>query len=58
MNSRSVELKVHSIKSSKEVTVEMPPSGEVYPPGFAWVFVIINGIPSEGRQIMVGTGEM
>lgn len=74
MNSRLVELKLNpkqdsiietkenllkpSLEKPTELVVKMPPSGGVYPPGYGWVFVIVDGIPSEGKQMMVGTGKL
>jgi hypothetical protein len=28
----------------------------VYPPGPAWLFVIVDGVPSEAVKVMVGEG--
>lgn len=74
MNSRWVELRLNpkqdslldlgelrlkpSLEEPSVLSVKMPHCGEVYPPGFGWIFVIVDGIPSEGRRIMVGTGKL
>jgi hypothetical protein len=28
----------------------------VYPPGPGWIFVVVNGIPSEGQKTLIGNG--
>lgn len=58
MNSRLVELKLYQASAPNELLVQMPPSGHIYPPGYAWIFVLVNGIPSEGLRMMVGSGKM
>ncbi|KAG0151464.1 hypothetical protein CROQUDRAFT_36925 [Cronartium quercuum f. sp. fusiforme G11] len=58
MNSRSVELKFEVAKAPNDLLVLGPPKPEVYPPGYAWIFILINDIPSEGRRIMIGSGKM
>lgn len=58
MNSRLVELKTSIDPENKEVKVVMPPLPEIYPPGYGWLFVLVNGIPSAGKRIMVGSGEL
>ncbi|KAF8163569.1 copper radical oxidase [Crassisporium funariophilum] len=53
-NSRLVYLKnLHKIGG---LTVHGPPNGNVYPPGPGWLFVVVDGVPSEGMKIMVGDG--
>lgn len=37
---------------------QLPPNPSILVPGPALVFVVINGIPSVGQQIMVGSGEL
>ena len=34
-----------------------PPSADVYPPGPGWLFVVVDGVPSEGVRVMVGDGK-
>ncbi|KAH9483904.1 Aldehyde oxidase GLOX [Psilocybe cubensis] len=36
--------------------IQGPPSGNVYPPGPAWLYIVVDGVPSEGRKVMVGDG--
>lgn len=52
-NSRLVYL-VSSVIGDDEVRVSGPPSGEIYPPGPGWVYVVVDGIPSAGVKVMVG----
>ncbi|PLW28344.1 hypothetical protein PCANC_12918 [Puccinia coronata f. sp. avenae] len=58
MNSRLVKLQTRVDPSSNELQVKMPPLPEIYPPGYGWLFVLVNGIPSSGKRIMVGTGDL
>jgi len=56
-NSRMVYLRlVSSDLASGILVVEGPPSSGIYPPGPGWLYVVSNGIPSEGKQVMVGSG--
>jgi hypothetical protein len=43
----------HSLSGST-LSITGPPSTGVYPPGPAWLYVTINGIPSAGQKVMVG----
>lgn len=54
-NSRLVYLKPIEV-TEDEVTFMAPPSKDIYPPGPGFIFCLVNGIPSEGRKIMVGDG--
>ncbi|QRW24733.1 glyoxal oxidase [Rhizoctonia solani] len=56
MNSRLVELECKLASDRRTLTVSSPPSGTVYPPGPAWIYVLADGIPSVGRKLMVGNG--
>lgn len=29
---------------------------QVYPPGPAWIYLVINGVPSKGQRVIIGTG--
>ena len=55
-NSRLVYL-VNSIIGDDEITVAGPPNGGIYPPGPGWIYVLVDGIPSVGVKVMVGSGE-
>ncbi|KAG8983705.1 hypothetical protein FRB90_005824, partial [Tulasnella sp. 427] len=37
---------------------QMPPNAAMFAPGPAWLFVVVNGVPSIGKQIMVGSGKI
>ncbi|KAH7873641.1 glyoxal oxidase N-terminus-domain-containing protein [Lentinula edodes] len=54
-NSRMVYLDIHRI-SGNTLSFEGPPSGGVYPPGPAFMFLVEDGVPSEGVKVMVGDG--
>ena len=34
-----------------------PPDGNIYPPGPGWIFLVVNGVPSQGKMVMVGEGQ-
>jgi hypothetical protein len=55
-NSRLVYL-LATVSSDNELTVTAPPNGKVYPPGPAWIYIVIDGVPSVGVKVIVGTGE-
>ncbi|KDN37723.1 hypothetical protein RSAG8_09991, partial [Rhizoctonia solani AG-8 WAC10335] len=56
MSSRLVELESKLALDGRTLTVSSPPSGNVYPPGPAWIYVLADGHPSVGRKLMVGNG--
>lgn len=35
---------------------QAPPNVAILPPGTAWFFVVVDGVPSVGVRVMVGTG--
>ncbi|ESK91597.1 glyoxal oxidase [Moniliophthora roreri MCA 2997] len=39
-------------------TAQMPPNANIFQPGPAWVFVVVNGIPSNGTYVTVGSGKI
>jgi hypothetical protein len=39
-------------------TSQMPPNANIFQPGPAMVFVVVNGIPSNGSFVIVGTGSV
>lgn len=39
-------------------TAQMPPNANIFQPGPAWVYVVINGIPSKGQYVIVGSGKV
>ncbi|KAF7296106.1 hypothetical protein MKEN_01425800 [Mycena kentingensis (nom. inval.)] len=53
-NSRLVFLENRLVGNTLEITA--PPNGNIYPPGPAWIFLVADGVYSEGVQVMVGDG--
>jgi hypothetical protein len=53
-NSRLVFLEHTLIGNNLEITA--PPNNNIYPPGPAWLFLVADGVYSEGVQVMVGDG--
>ncbi|CUA70806.1 hypothetical protein RSOLAG22IIIB_09144 [Rhizoctonia solani] len=37
---------------------QLPPSAAIFPPGPALIFVVVDGVPSIGQTIMVGSGKI
>ncbi|KAL0577539.1 hypothetical protein V5O48_004437 [Marasmius crinis-equi] len=37
---------------------QMPPNANIFQPGPAWVYVVVNGIPSNGTYVTVGSGKI
>jgi Galactose oxidase-like, Early set domain len=37
---------------------QLPPNPAIFPPGPAMIHVVVNGIPSVGKLIMVGSGKI
>lgn len=35
---------------------QVPPNPAILVPGPAFIFVVVNGVPSVGRQVMIGSG--
>ncbi|KAL0946774.1 hypothetical protein HGRIS_012948 [Hohenbuehelia grisea] len=54
-NSRLVYLQAEYADGS--LIVSGPPDGNVYPPGPAWLHILVDGIPSKGIKIIVGDGK-
>lgn len=53
-NSRLVFLENTLRGNTLEITA--PPNNNIYPPGPAWLFLVADGVYSEGVQVMVGDG--
>ncbi|KAF7363979.1 hypothetical protein MSAN_01056500 [Mycena sanguinolenta] len=53
-NSRLVFLEHTLIGNTLEITA--PPNNFIYPPGPAWIFLVADGVYSEGVQVMIGDG--
>ncbi|KAH0830643.1 copper radical oxidase [Lanmaoa asiatica] len=56
-NSRLVYLAVSSFHNGENMILIGPPDGNIYPPGPGWIFLVVNGVPSEGKMVMVGDGQ-
>ncbi|KAI5481062.1 hypothetical protein MNV49_006248 [Pseudohyphozyma bogoriensis] len=60
MNNRLVELQVK--RNGAELTIQGPKTVRflfftgIYPPGYAWLYVLADGIPSKGKRVMIGSG--
>jgi hypothetical protein len=37
---------------------QMPPNPAILVPGPAFIFVVVNGVPSVGVQVMIGSGQI
>lgn len=37
---------------------QLPPNSAIIQPGTAWIFLAVNGVPSIGQQVMLGTGQI
>ncbi|KAG8934881.1 hypothetical protein FRC02_009003 [Tulasnella sp. 418] len=35
---------------------QMPPNANLFAPGPAWLYVVVNGVPSMGQKVMIGSG--
>jgi hypothetical protein len=55
-NSRLVYLSSSLFSDGHSLQITGPPRPAVYPPGPGWIYVIVDGVPSVGFQVMVGTG--
>ena len=56
MNARLVILDSRISDGQRSISVIGPPNAGVYPPGPAFLYVLVNGVPSSGQKIMVGKG--
>lgn len=55
-NSRMVYLRYTLSHDGKTLLVVGPPDGGVYPPGPAFLHIVVDSVPSEGVKIIVGSG--
>ncbi|KLO18541.1 copper radical oxidase [Schizopora paradoxa] len=55
-NSRLVYL-VAKMLDGQTLEVTGPPNANVYPPGPAWIYLVVDGIPSIGTKVMIGDGQ-
>ncbi|KAF8629225.1 hypothetical protein AX17_005808 [Amanita inopinata Kibby_2008] len=63
MGQRFVQLDATYTGSTSDNTAllhvqQLPPNPAVLAPGPAFLFVVVNGVPSVGLQVMVGTGQL
>ncbi|SCZ95857.1 BZ3500_MvSof-1268-A1-R1_Chr8-1g09842 [Microbotryum saponariae] len=56
MNQRWVELKVISTDDGK-ITIQGPQGPTYYPPGYAWLWILADDVPSKGKRVMIGKGQ-
>ena len=56
-NSRLVYLQTQLSDDRTTLSVTGPPSGEVYPPGPGWLYVVADGVPSVGKKLLIGDGQ-
>ena len=56
MNQRLTELECSLGKDGRTLTIRGPPSAGLFPPGYGWLYVLADGVPSKGKRIMVGDG--
>lgn len=56
-NSRLVYLAASlSTTDNESLTVAAPPNGNIYPPGPAWLYIVVDGVPSTGVKVLIGDG--
>ena len=56
-NSRLVYLVVSSFHNRENMSLTGPPDGNIFPPGPGWIFLVVDGISSQGKMVMVGDGQ-
>ncbi|KAK7681667.1 hypothetical protein QCA50_015401 [Cerrena zonata] len=55
-SARLVFMDAHLSNDRRSLSITAPPNPNIYPPGPAYIFLTIDGVTSEGQQVMVGTG--
>lgn len=56
-----LETSVEVDEATNEATVhvsQMPPNPNLFTPGPAMIFFVVNGVPSEGEMVLVGNGQI
>jgi hypothetical protein len=53
---RHVFLENLLLEDRQTLYIRGPRDGGVYPPGPGWLYLIVDGVVSEGKKVMVGTG--
>jgi len=60
MGQRYLQLQnTYTVNSDGSLTIhtsQLPPNPNLFQPGPAWVYVVVNGIPSNGTSVLVGSG--
>jgi hypothetical protein len=58
MDMRHVELEADAVLPGllPLLSVTGPPNANIFPPGPGWLFVLLDGVPSVGVRVMVGSG--
>jgi hypothetical protein len=60
MGQRYLQLQnTYTVSSNGDITLhvaQVPPNSNLFQPGPAWVYVVVNGIPSNGTSVLVGSG--
>ncbi|KAG1877743.1 putative copper radical oxidase [Suillus subalutaceus] len=56
-NSRLVYLSSSLFSDGHSLQITGPPRPAVYPPGPGWIYVVVDGVPSVGFQVMIGNGD-
>lgn len=56
LDSRYVGLVSTYDTGTGQLSVTGPPNARIYPPGPAWLYVVVDGVPSKGTKVMIGTG--
>ncbi|KAJ7632761.1 DUF1929-domain-containing protein [Roridomyces roridus] len=60
MGQRYMQLKnTYTVNSNGDIDLhvsQLPPNANLFQPGPAWLFVVVNGVPSNGTSVLVGTG--
>jgi len=56
LDSRHVGLVSSYDNGTNTLTVTGPPNSKIYPPAPAWLYVLVDNVPSNGTKIMIGTG--
>ena len=60
---RYLELETTYIKDEDKDTItlnvaHMPPNANIFQPGPAYIFLVVDGIPSQGEILMIGSGNI
>ncbi|KAJ7343332.1 DUF1929-domain-containing protein [Mycena albidolilacea] len=60
MGQRYLQLQnTYTVSSNGDLTLhvaQLPPNPNLFQPGPAWLYVVVNGIPSNGTSVLVGSG--